>query len=333
MSLPAKKHPITPLRMVYFVLGLAVLFFLLRYINFGELVHVLFSIRPEYLLLAGTGYLFKAIIRGWRFQQMQAGSKQPFWRFLRLTMATSLASQVMPLKLGEFSYVYLVKKEFNAPVAQGLSSLMIIRMCDLLAISLWFILAAFFLHLPGGFSTYLYSIAAFIGVLLAGLIGVIAAIRYFPSRANRLLHAAVFQRTPLLARLQAALVKIMADLGEYPQPRYLRWLFGALAEWLVNFGVYHTLLVGIGLAPHLIDSVVGVTFAALASTLPINSFGNFGTQEGGWMTGLVLMGYTQQAAILSGFATHLLSLAFMLIFGGSAWLTYLVRKESAPQVA
>ena len=62
---------------------------------------------------------------------------------------------------------------------------------------------------------------------------------------------------------------------------------------------------------------------ALASVLPVNSFGNFGTQEAGWASGMVLLGYSQQTALTSGFATHLLSLAYMLVLGGAAWISYL----------
>jgi hypothetical protein len=40
------------------------------------------------------------------------------------------------------------------------------------------------------------------------------------------------------------------------------------------------------------------------------------------------MGFSRENAISSGFATHLLTLAHMLLLGGFSWLTYLLPERA-----
>jgi uncharacterized protein (TIRG00374 family) len=256
----------------------------------------------------------------------------PFADMLRLVLASSLGSQLLPLKLGEFAYIYLLKRSRRASIPQGLSSLLAARLFDLLAIAALFILVSLALGLAAQeqlaiyFNAILIFIAALMGVILFLLIGS----RY----AGRLLDwffELPFLRahpTPFLGKLRAALQDLLHELARYSPRDMFEW--GALAglEWFINYYAFHVLLLGIGMTPRFIDTVVCVTFAALASVLPLNSFGSFGTQEAGWAAGLLLMGFSRENAISSGFATHLLTLAYMLVLGGISWLSYLLPERA-----
>jgi hypothetical protein len=251
-------------------------------------------------------------------------------RMLRLTLASSLASQLMPLKLGELAYVYLVKKDFQSTLTQGISSLVVIRIFDLLAISILFILALLGFGLPAGMSIYLYYVLAFIAALVFGLFALVSGRKFLPAFTSHLVQTTFLRKIPAAVKLQTSIENILHDLGQYKGKEYGELMVYPLLEWSTNFAMYHILLLGMGFSPRLLHTVTGVSFAALASVLPINSFGNFGTQEAGWATGLMLSGFSQQAAITSGFATHLLSLAFMLVMGGIAWVAYLISYGIVP---
>lgn len=323
----AKKY-LTPLNLFYFALGLLILIFLVRKIDFPALIQLMLKIKPEYLVLGGLIYLCKAVTRSVRFTRINTRSSPDFFKMLRLSLATSLASQLLPLKLGELSYVYLLKKDNRSSIPQGLSTLMVIRIFDLLAISLLFIIISFVLRLPPNLSIYFYSILAFIGFLLMLILGLLLVSRnsrvvlQFISRFPNL------HKLPFMDKILAVLEGIFEDLKQYQAREYLEWTALAALEWLINYATYHVILVGIGLTPTFFDTVVGVTFAALASILPINSIGSFGTLEAGWAAGLVLLGYPQQIAITSGFATHFLTLFYMLLFGGLSWLSYLFLRRN-----
>jgi glycosyltransferase 2 family protein len=236
----------------------------------------------------------------------------------------------LPLKLGEFTYVYLLKKDRQSSIAQGLSSLMVIRIFDLLAISLLFILISLLTHLSGSLSIYFTSILGFMAFLMVVIIILLIIAKNDQAIFGFFFRFPVVQKIPWIHQLRQGLEGIFEDLKQYQWREYLEWTGLAAVEWFINYLTYHTILIGIGLAPTFYATAISVTFAALASVLPINSFGNFGTQEAGWATGLILLGYPQSIALSTGFATHLLSLAYMGIFGGIAWLSYLIQRKNAP---
>lgn len=331
MKTPGARAYFTPLRLLSFAAGLAVLALLLAQVDLPGLARQLAAVRADLFVLGGLIYLLKSSTRALRFLSlnMQGGLNAPsgrprFLAMLRLTLASSLASQLLPLKLGELAYVYLSKKDFHASLARGVSSLLIVRVLDMLAIGLLFLLAALTMTLPAALSTYFSLIAGLVGLLLLGLLGLLGGVRFFPRIAARLLDAPLFARHPLLRKLQKALQSAVRDIESYRQAPLAAWVILPLVEWSLNFAMFHTLLWAMGLAPSPLESITAVTFAAYASVLPINSFGSFGTQEAGWAAGLVLLGWPQDPALNSAFATHLLSLAYMLVLGGLAWGSYLV---------
>lgn len=323
MNLPPNRKIITPVNLISSLLGVLLLVFLLWQIDSANLIRSLLSVHPGFLVLAGAAYLLKSGVRSQRFKSLNKRFHPGFIKMLRLTLASSLASQLLPLKLGELSYIYLIKREIHAPVAQGISSLLVVRIFDLLTISLLFILAALGFHLTSDLSVYFAYILGFFVLLMALLGGLIAAGQFFPGLAGRLLQTNLFQRFQVLIKLQLAIQTILDQLRGYSARQYLETSVYSALEWTLNYVMFHLLLQGLGLTPLLFDTITAVTFAALASVLPVNSFGNFGTQEAGWATGLILLGFDQETALTSGFATHLLSLVFMILLGGIAWITYL----------
>ncbi|MBE0699246.1 MAG: flippase-like domain-containing protein [Anaerolineaceae bacterium] len=318
MQKQAARKYISPLNILFFGIGLLLLIFLLSQVDFQNLARFIANIQPIYLLLGGLIYLIKSAIRALRFWRINAEAHPSFLKMLRLTLASSLASQLMPLKLGELTYIYLVKKDIGSPISQGISSLIIIRIFDLLAISILFILAALGFGMPTGLSVYFSYVLGFITFLVIILASLVGAGKFFSPIVNTLVQKTFLGKIPLIGKAQDGLERILAGLGKFNRKETVELVIYPLLEWSVNFAMYHVLLEGMGLSPRPLDTIIGVTFAALASVLPVNSFGNFGTQEAGWATGLILSGFTQQTALASGFATHLLSLGYMLVMGGAA---------------
>ena len=57
-------------------------------------------------------------------------------------------------------------------------------------------------------------------------------------------------------------------------------------------------------------SSIGIAFIII----PIRSIGGFGTTEGIWTIGMLLLGFDKEIAIQSGFTVHLIVLFNVLIF-------------------
>lgn len=323
MPISANRSVFNPLNLFSTFLGIVLLVVLLQQIDFEHLVGSLLAIQPEFLVLGGVAYLLKSIVRSIRFLYINERPTLEFFKMLRLTLASSLASQLLPLKLGELAYVFLVKKDFQARLSQGFSTLLVVRIFDLLTISLLFVLSALILQLPAGLSVYFYYILGFVAILLAFLGSLITASKLFPRLTLFPQQADPSRWFKILDKLQRGVQSVLLELGKFRGRQYIAMIGYSTVEWMLNYAMFHILLQGLRMAPKIFDTISAVTLAALASVLPINSFGNFGTQEAGWATGLVLLGHPQQSALTSGFATHLLTLSYMIILGGVAWISYL----------
>ena len=68
---------------------------------------------------------------------------------------------------------------------------------------------------------------------------------------------------------------------------------------------------------------LGIAGAELSATLPVHGVAGFGTYEAAWALGFSHLGLDRETAILSGFATHLLSQAYDYSIGLLALLVIL----------
>ena len=332
MTIPASRKPLSPAKIVSFLAGLAVLSLLFSQINFQDLSRLLFTIQPLHLFLGGVLYLGKASIRSYRTVQLNRNSGLSLIRVLRLTLASSLASQVLPFKLGELSYVYLLKKEQQSSITQGLSSLALLRIFDVLAVSILFLAISTGEGLPGYLSAYYVPLLLFIGgiLLFLGIWVLVSRQKGFVS-AEKIRITRVFSQP--VAKIIHSIEQLTTSLKQYKSAEYPGFIILACLEWLVNYAVFHIILVGMDFSPTFFVTVVSVSFSILASVLPVNSLGNFGTQEAGWATGMVLMGFSRVDAIASGFATHLITLGYFLLLGGFAWLSYWTESRTRAKVS
>lgn len=85
--------------------------------------------------------------------------------------------------------------------------------------------------------------------------------------------------------------------------------------WLFTYLWFTSFLIACGYETAYSLVIFGATFAVLSKAIPLASVGGFGTHEAGWAMGFMLVGYDFQAAILSGLAINILTLAASMLFG------------------
>ena len=73
--------------------------------------------------------------------------------------------------------------------------------------------------------------------------------------------------------------------------------------------------------------LIGATGAVLTNTLPVNSFGSFGTLEAGWTGGFLLVGMPLQEAIITGFGSHLIMLLCAAVIAVMCWILLFMVKQ------
>ncbi|NOZ93586.1 MAG: hypothetical protein GXP47_02450, partial [Acidobacteria bacterium] len=102
--------------------------------------------------------------------------------------------------------------------------------------------------------------------------------------------------------------------------RLLAALFFSLAGWGFLWLSVWCLLRAIG-HPMALDAVVlGTASATVATLLPINIVGTFGTMEAGWTAAFAALGVPVEIAAASGLAVHILSLLVTVAYGALAFV-------------
>ena len=279
---------------------------LLRRVDARELADWLLRVDPRYY----AGYVGLAVAgllaRSWRYQIL-IGRWVGFWPIVLVTAARNFLVDLLPARIGSLSYVYLLTRRFGVPLEPVLSSFVLTFLYDLLAMTL---LVGIALVLQLGRFESLIALAS-ITVLLA-----VVVLTVFLELGRVLRLVAGWLRgygrgEALAARLEETAREVSRSGGRTTMSALLAL---SVAIRLLKFGAYWALLLGV-VREHDLGAgdlpfwtvFLGITGAELSATLPIHGVAGFGTYETAWALGFERLGLSSRVAILSGFATHLLS--------------------------
>lgn len=258
------------------------------------------------------------LLRGVRLRLL-AGDRLGTDRGVAVAAAAQFAVGVMPLRLGDLALVPLLALAGVPGTVRGLSFLLLVRILDAGAVIAWGTLDAL---ATGGQPTL--TILAMVG--LAGGLAVMAwaATSALSLVAKRWRRRFGWRRTVLRQSLEVR--RELRGLGRSPA-RAVVCVVTSMLVWATIWAGSVALLRAMGLdwpAGAVLGGVIG---AAVASSLPVNVIGTFGTQEAGWAAALVGAGVSPGAALSAGFASHLWTLVFQTALGVSG-LIYLALRQS-----
>ncbi len=255
----------------------------------------------------------------------------PSFRDLTLiTLVRNCLVDLLPARLGSLSFVYLATTRLQVPVQDSLATFFLALVFDMVAIAPLLLIAV--LVVGGAVTSGAATLAVLSLVLLAvSVIGVVlmapvldlaAAFMRRCGAGNRLGRVAVWTT---LARVSAATAEQVREVRQ--RGVLLPVLLASLLVRVFKFGAYYVLLQAV-LIPHdmpwgtlnFFEVFLGVAGAELSATLPIHGIAGIGTYEAAWTLGFTQLGFTEELAILSGFATHLISQAYDYGLGLAALL-------------
>ena len=279
--------------------------------------------------LACHGLLY--LVRALRFQWLLSDADRPgYTAQLSVGMAQTMASIIMPAKLGELMYVLYSNRVFGLQAETSLAVLFLSRMFDLGALSLAMGGACLLLAARGGMPAWLYPVG-FVAVI-GGLALFLLTLR--GSLFTRLLGWAAQrvggQRTrlgsALIGRLHSAGVALDAVRGGGV---FVRCAAVSLLAWLCIFAFCAILGRSLGLPESIgpLEAVFGSALAILTSLLPISAFASIGTLEAGWVLGFSVFGVDKELALATGAGLHIVQLLNVVIIGvlGHLWMAALRR--------
>lgn len=306
---------------LFLAAGIVFALFKLTRVSPRVILDTLGSISPSFLLFGFALHLSAYALRALRFRILLHSKGLSFGALFPIVTVHNFLNHVLPMRAGELSYIYLVRERYGVPVGEGLGTLAIARMMDLMSFLVYFPLAVVLLSLRGyALSPPVWkALTASLPVLL-----VLAGSLLFFSLKGRMLYELLARWTKRRGLHQrswvaASLGKLERTVESFEHLRsssvYLRAFFLSLCILGVVYLVGYVLLAGMGYSMSLPLVILCSTLAYLGFLFPIYSFAGFGMLEAGWTAGCIMAGFSKEMGVASGFSFHIIVLVYVTLLG------------------
>lgn len=321
-------------RVLSVFITIALLYFVVNELQGADLAELIRRIPTWSWIGALLVYLTLNLLRALRFRVLLDKRESPMRLLIPITLYHNGLVRVVPFKLGEISYVILLKTRLNYTMQEGLGSLFGARVLELLIIVLVF---AFGIFMSGE------QFAAQRDTLIAGILSVFLASVISLYYAGSLLRLAlrIAQRMPVpgtdnpasfFATAQAKLSDLAAEFDRIRQPRlFFSAMFISCFTYTSSFLTNYILLRAVGLEADLPIVITVISLGMFGSAFPFTLSG-FGIVETAWWTGLTrFAGYAGAEAAAIGIVLHGFQIVAAVVYGLAGYVLIRLSPPRADQ--
>ena len=307
------------------VLAIVVTYFLLKQIDLQQIPQTLSRLSVKALIIGFVCYCLLVLAKALRFRALLDLESRVHHIFPILALHTFWGN-ILPMRTGDLSYVYLMQRRQKVDATQGIASLLVASLMDLVLLMGLVIATAWLLRaeLRETFSgSVLYLLPLLVG---GGLIAVVVSVYTVP---NACLKFAEQWATPLL-RLEVRAIswgvnkglEVLQQLMAFrSNQRFLEvWLYSVLCL-VIRFGFQCYLVMEMGIDIPMIEVLFALAFTNVFNLFPVQTVGNFGTTEFPFVWLLHHFGTSVAVATVAGFSLHILILLYCLPLGAYGALT------------
>jgi len=274
------------------------------------------------LALASLLYASSYLVRGVRYSRIlsSVGVRLGTLFLSEVVYISQLANLVLPMRLGDLTRMYVLKRIRGVSLPDGFSSVAIERIYDVMALGVVAVLGLLSVSTAHGWMIYLTLIALGLCVAVLGLLHALSHSRL----AERLAGA-------LLFRHRGAALKVLDDVARTStHPTTLaRLLLLSLGIWAFDVATCALVLLSLGVGAGIGLVALAVAMANIVKVVPLTS-GGIGQYEAALAAVLALGGFPLVVCISGAILDHLLKNAITLLVGGAVFTRYNLRwKELA----
>ncbi len=239
---------------------------------------------------------------------------------------------VLPSKLGELSYPYLLNKMSGRNITEGLASLVVSRVYD------FFIILLVLLSVSIGYQTlfkvnpfFLIPVVIFLILLMVLVFFYIGLLlKWFSNTLGKIFNRAR-RSTSFVPWIQGKMDQMAEDFDSIKaRNTYLSVTLTSLASWAMIFLTFYAYMKGFGVDISSTKLILGSTIAVIGNALPVSGIGNWGTLEAGWLAGFLMVGLSKEKAITTGFGIHILIFIVCALISSFCWVTLRKQKNPSP---
>ena len=264
------------------------------------------SVLAALILLSALSYALRAVrVYDWLCLGTPAsGCAGCFPQVLRLSVLHNTANNLLPMRVGELVFPWLMGRYFGHGFFPATAALLWIRLLDLHFLGL-IGLGIAWLRQP----SWVWPAAAVLWLAALGLLGAVGGLDtgWAQGQGGRLRRAA------------GKALRLLASAAPGSQLRVARVYLWTALTWVTKFLAFATLLRHF-LPVDLWRALVGVMGAELSSVLPFHGIAGSGSYELAAVAALVPAGVDPKAALAGAVNLHLFVLGVTLLLGALAFL-------------
>jgi uncharacterized protein (TIRG00374 family) len=233
-----------------------------------------------------------------------------------------LASNLLPAKLGEFSYILLLKNIHKKTVGEGTATLAVARLMDILAISTLFF---FSLTLVEEVPDFIANILWIVSLLDLTIITCLLILFFAGNKFLYILHKGTnkfgITRYKVIQFFFRKGYEAVNSLEKVNKISTIVFCFMfSLLIWIFNYSMLAILFTAMNIDFTFAKAILAASFMLFVTLLPIRGIGGFGTSEAFWTMILVPLGLSFESSVIFGFSYHIILTLYYLIIGGFGFL-------------
>jgi uncharacterized membrane protein YbhN (UPF0104 family) len=310
---------------VSIIVGGIIAWFLLSKIDPRDIPRAVSNIPLQSLVIAFVLYATSVYLKAVRFKIiLRTGIS--LRRLFPMVSLYMFFANILPMRTGELSYVYLLKKQAGTPGTKSFASLIVGGIADAVLILIAMFVVGWYLRdaLAEGVSYFfsaleqknrlmglwVYGLVAAIALIVGGVIGFLI----FDFRFS------IYRSSPVWkSKIQNLKSKIMEVYHELADTSFDIRLLGIIACSILiiafRFGTQWYLVRSMGIAIGIWKLSFALLFGVLFSLVPVHGPAGFGTVEAPWVVALLVLNVPKEDAITSGFGLHIIIIMYCIVLG------------------
>lgn len=301
------------------VLAVIITYFLLKEIDLQQIPQTLGRLSIKALLIGFTSYCLLVLAKASRFRAL-LNLDSSVYRIFPILALHTFWSNILPMRTGDVSYVYLMQRRQKVDATQGIASLLVASLIDLILL-IGLVIVTVWLLRDALRDTFLGAVFYIMPLLIGS--GLIATMVFVSVAPNVCLRIADLCAAPLL-RLEKRPVswvvnkglQVLQELTAFRlNRRFLEvWLYSLLCL-VIRFGFQCYLVIEMGVDVPILQVLFALAYTNVFNLLPVQTVGNFGTTEYPFVWLLKHFGTSVEVATVTGFSLHILILIYCLPLG------------------
>ena len=308
--------------------GAFLVYYLIGKISIGQIKDAIVGIYKLTLIIALVIMFFSSFFRAYRKKILVGSERISMMDMFLIALIRNAFNMVLPARIGELSYVYVLQRKFKIPLEIGVSTLMIVLVFDLVIVFSLIVISIIVVLINKFSSSYLAVVLialVLLVILLLVLFYLSKVIGFFIMIIEKILTRYRIGKSKAVQAIYKKLVDINKNI-EIIQKRRIYWkvYLSSIVIRVLKFTAYYLLIyailrpVGYGFEDLSFWMIFLATVAAeISAVLPTHALAGFGTYEGAFLLVLSILGFTITGIKweVVAFSYHIISLTFAVILG------------------